>query len=685
MKSNESLWDKEGQLRSSYFDDIYFSSADGLQETRYVFLEKNNLEKRFSSLNEHQTFIIAETGFGTGLNFLACCYLWKKTAPASAKLHFISTEKFPLDKKVIEKALLPWPELEKGCKQLLEKYPTPTSGSHRCFFENNICLSLLIGDANQGLQSLLASLHPDYSKPLWQGVDAWFLDGFAPAKNPEMWTQELFNTIASLSHKNTTLATFTAAGAVRRGLTQAGFTIKKVSGFGSKREMCVGQFNSSSTLKTKTDSLPKQERAPWPVIENYSSLSRNKTITVIGGGLAGCHTAQALARQGYQVHLFESQKELAQGASGNQQGVVYGKLSHANDVLSEFNCQALSYCLSYYQEFWQQQTMTAGESCGMLQLALNEKEVQLAQKISQRFHAFPEFVRYVNKQEASALANTKLEYPGLYFTQAGWINPRLLCYWLVDHPNIHCHFEMKVTSLKQADSSQNSQWEITVENKSAFSTDAVVITNAYDALQLQQTSDLPIKHIRGQVTHYPVTTQSSQLKTVICGEGYIAPAENQHCLGATFNLQETSSKLSGKDHLENLQKLHQQAPHLIDTTLLQASPNSPIIQNLEGRVGFRTVTPDYLPIAGAVPIKDELLARFADLAFDAKRRINQVGPYHSHLYINIGHGSRGLAYTPICAEVIASLISGSPPPLPRELLRALNPSRFFIRQLIRGL
>ncbi|MDI1300206.1 tRNA (5-methylaminomethyl-2-thiouridine)(34)-methyltransferase MnmD [Methylotenera sp.] len=221
---------RDGQPYASEFQDVYFSTDNGLLETDYVFLQGNDLMKRWLDA-EMQTFIIAETGFGTGLNFLCAVNAWLATSPENATLHFISTEKYPLSLQDMRTALSFWPQLKAVSEPFLAQYESLINGANTiALYDNRVQLSLLIGDATTSLSKITSQ------------VDAWFLDGFAPAKNRDMWQTELFQQMARLSKTSTTFATFTSAGDVRRGLINAGFNVTKRTGFGKKREMLIGNF-----------------------------------------------------------------------------------------------------------------------------------------------------------------------------------------------------------------------------------------------------------------------------------------------------------------------------------------------------------------------------------------------------------------------------------------------------------
>lgn len=215
----------EGVPYSEAFGDIYFSMQGGPEETGYVFLQGNNLPKRWQSAVD---FTIAETGFGTGLNFLSAWKLWQECGGGGV-LRFISLEKFPLTGGELAGTLSLWPQLSVFTDQLVRDYPSSDRGRHIMYFdEGSVELVLLMGDAYQMLQL-------EHFR-----ADAWFLDGFSPAKNPDMWSAQLCNEIGRLTAPGGTFATYTVAAQVRENLQQAGFEVERVPGFGRKRHMLQG-------------------------------------------------------------------------------------------------------------------------------------------------------------------------------------------------------------------------------------------------------------------------------------------------------------------------------------------------------------------------------------------------------------------------------------------------------------
>ncbi len=331
------------------------------------------------------------------------------------------------------------------------------------------------------------------------------------------------------------------------------------------------------------------------------------------------------------------------------------------------------HALQFAQQFYRSRWSDIGEQCGVLQLAHCESEQQLHQQLHEKFSAADELVQFVDATQATAIAGVTLTQSALYFPNAGWINPRKLCETLTNHPAIKIITECAALVLEQ----RSEHWQI--NNNPELSAPIVIIANANDAKAFALTQHLPIKSIRGQITYLPQTNASSPLKTVVCSEGYIGPATNgEHCTGATFNLKEDTRELRAEDHHTNLENLRSPLPDLLNEW------RDLTFESLPGRVAFRCTLPDYLPLIGAVPDEQAMLEDFAPLRKNARAAIHKTGRYHSGLFINIGHGSRGLAYTPLCAELLAAQINQETLPLPRELTNALNPARFLIRDLIKN-
>lgn len=664
------LWDESGQPVSRRFNDVYFSRESGIDESRYVFIEQNQLTQRWRTFDPEGTFLIGETGFGTGLNFLTTWAHWNRFKPGPhARLHFFSVEKYPLTKYELANALALWPELESLSSVLIAHYPPDNvSGNHRLVLENNqVCLTIYFGDAVEGLAQLIRVTAP---------MDAWYLDGFAPARNPDMWTDKLFNHIARLSARGTTFSTFTAAGTVRRGLQNAGFHCKKIRGFGRKREMLVGEYHPQSRIENTSNSSTPPVTGTLPQWCTASDRSRKQpsSALVIGGGLAGCHTAFALANRGFKVTVLEREKQLARKGSGNQQGVIYTKLSPHPGMLSDFNLNAQIYANRFYSI--NSLFNRCGDQCGVIHLAGDKKTADGFIALGETFHESPGFARFIPEEGTEHVAGLKLRFPGLFIEKAGWLNPARLCQILTEQSGIDIEFNFSVTQLVYCEDSK--QWQASDhDNNKSIVADIAVIANARDALQFEPCRHLPLKAIRGQVSHIPANDRTGKLHCVVCGEGYIAPAVGGiHYCGATYRLNSQDANTTVEEHEENIRNVAALSDAL--------EFDSIIAPTLSGRVGFRCTTPDYFPVVGPAPVYERMLEEFALLRKKANIVTNNNGHYYPGLYLNLGYGSRGLAYTPLCAELLASLICFEPLPISGKMVPYLHPARFIIRDLQRN-
>jgi len=647
LRPAELEW-QDGVPSSTRFGDIYFNRAGGVAETRHVFLQGNALEERFSAPGR-APFVVAETGFGTGLNFLCCRELWLQRAASRRQLHYISCEKYPLSPADLERALANFAHLRAGARQLLDYYPAPVAGVYNLEFDaGRILLTLLFGDARECLSQLDAR------------VDAWFLDGFAPARNPELWQEPLFNEIARLSGAGSSFATFTAAGAVRRGLQAVGFEVTRRAGFGRKREMLTGRM-TQAPFDAAPAATPIWFRRPAPA-------PVDEPILVIGAGIAGAATAHALATQGYEVIVLERNGAPALEGSGNPQGALYAKLPARPTLQSRFHLSGLFHSRAMLAALRQRQP-ELGQCCGLLQLALSDKEAARQRQLIEQA-AYPDtLVQAVDLERASELAGIATGGGGLFFPAAGWIAPARLCQQLLSHPHIECHYDTPVDRLER----RAGRWYL---GRSGFSTAQVVVCCASQAVRFAPLARLPLKPIRGQTSQAPAPGSLPALQTVVCGEGYISPPLNgRYCFGASFVLRDCSEQVRQREHQHNLEILERALPPL--GRALREQP-------LEGRVAFRCSSPDYLPLVGAVADHAPFIETYAKLRDDAHWHFTARAPLQRGLFVNLGHGSKGLLSGPISGQLIAALISGAPLPLAADQAWGLNPARFLVKRLIRN-
>lgn len=641
-------WDAQGQPRSQLFADVYFATDGGLAETRHVFLQQNELAQRFAELPAGGQLVIGETGFGTGLNFLCAWQLFEQTAASDCRLHFVSVEKYPLTRADLQRALALWPELANYSEQLLAQYLAVHPGFQRFTLSSGrVSLTLLIGDALEQL--------PELDAP----IDAWFLDGFAPQRNPQMWCPELFAELARLSHPGTTLGTFCSAGDVRRALNAAGFKMKRVPGIGRKWEVLKGQFIGPASTAVK----------PWFARPTFTPHTRQ--ALVIGAGLAGCASAASLAARGWQVTLLERHGELAQEASGNPLGVLYLKLSAHGTALSRLIVSGFGYT----RRLLEQLHGNDWAACGVLQLALNEKELTRQAQLAVAFPA--DLLQPLSQAQAEEQAGVALPAGGLFYPEGGWVHPPALCQLLASHPQIRLLTHSDVLELTpHADG-----WQASSQGQQLASAPVVVLAGAADIRNFAQAADLPLKRIRGQITRLPHTAASRALRTVVCAEGYIAPARNgEHCLGASFDFSNEDLTATAAEHRSNLQLLEEISSDL--AAHLHSAELDPT--TLQGRAAFRCTSPDYLPIVGPLADHSGFTNAYAALSKNARQMPTAICPWLDGLYVNSGHGSRGLISAPLAGELLAAWLNNEPLPVPRTVAEACHPNRFALRTLIRG-
>ncbi|WP_285961110.1 bifunctional tRNA (5-methylaminomethyl-2-thiouridine)(34)-methyltransferase MnmD/FAD-dependent 5-carboxymethylaminomethyl-2-thiouridine(34) oxidoreductase MnmC [Pseudomonas tohonis] len=642
-------WDEQGQPLSREFDDVYFSPASGIDETRHVFLDGNDLPRRFAELGAGGRLVVGETGFGTGLNFLCTWQLFEAHAPADARLHFVSVEKFPLARDDLARALALWPQLAPFAGALLDQYRAINPGFQRLSLAGGrVTLTLLVGDALACLPELDAR------------IDAWFLDGFAPAKNPQMWSPELFAQLARLSAPGATLATFTSAGFVRRALKEAGFQIRRAQGFGNKWHMSRGHFLGE----------PAPAAKPW--FARPAAHAGKRQALVIGAGLAGCASAASLAARGWQVTVLERHAGVAEEASGNPQGVLYLKLSAHGTALSRLIVSGFGHTRRLLQHLQPDQDW---QGCGVLQLAFEAKEAERQLRLAEAFPA--SLLRHLDREQAEAVAGIPLPAGGLFYPEAGWVHPPALCRWLAARPGIRLLPHSEALQLRR----ENGRWQALDGERVIAEAPVAVLAGAAEILRFPQAAGMQLKRIRGQITRLPATEGSRALATVVCAEGYVAPVRNdEHTLGASFDFHSQDLAPTTAEHAGNLDLLREISPGLAER--LQADRLAPAV--LEGRAAFRCTTPDYLPLVGPLCDADAFAEAYAVLGRDARQVPDVPAPWLDGLYVNSGHGSRGLITAPLAGELLAAWLEGEPLPVPREVAEACHPNRFPLRQLIRG-
>ncbi len=653
---------KDGSPYSTQFDDIYFDTAQGTKQSECVFIEGNNIENRLA--NNSGTFVIAETGFGTGLNFLLTLKIFQQLQQKNedvtnkSHLHFISVEKYPLSKEQLTQSLTILPELNELSQQLIAQYPEQPAGEVTLtFLDDTVTLQLIFNDATLALSSLAVKKHPRHMAM----VDAWFLDGFSPAKNPEMWQPALFQQITRLSKEQASIATFTVSGKVKRLLISAGFRVEKRLADGKKSEMLSGVFQRNSNSGKGYQQRPL--------------ITKPQHVSIIGGGIASACAAYALTKRGVKVTVYCQDFSVAQGASSNNIGALYPLIHQQTDDISLFYQQAFNYAVNHYKNIAEQGFSYDHDWCGLLEISY-KPALELRQQHIANSNIWPNSLLHgVNKKQASELASIELAHGGLFFPKAGWIAPAQLVkaiFKAAESTNrLRIETGYKIEKISQQ---VDGKWLLhsTTENIKAS---VLIYCGGAQGIPLNTIKELPLSSVRGQVTSMASNEKFKNLSTVICHKGYLTPANNNlHCIGATFQKNNFDTEAKPEEDQFNLDMLEKCLPGL------SSWQTSDIVSS---KARLRCMTPDHLPMVGAMPDIDAHKIAYAHLSKDKRWRYDQQAPIIDNLYMMTGLGARGLCTAPLLAEILTADICGTPYPLNNEQLFNLAPNRFVIRDIIR--
>ncbi|HEA3289963.1 TPA: bifunctional tRNA (5-methylaminomethyl-2-thiouridine)(34)-methyltransferase MnmD/FAD-dependent 5-carboxymethylaminomethyl-2-thiouridine(34) oxidoreductase MnmC [Pasteurella multocida] len=648
---------------SAQFDDVYFSNQDGLAESHYVFQEGNQLWQRWQQTSEAH-FVIAETGFGTGLNFFAVTQRFREfrlTYPDAPlkRLFFISFEKYPLPLAQLKRAHQAYPEFQSLAQQLQQSWLEPIVGCYRFHFAETT-LDLWFGDMAENLPQL-----GDY---MCNKIDAWFLDGFAPSKNPQMWQDTLYQHMYRYTKTQGTFSTFTAASAVRKGLIHAGFTVTKRKGYGKKRECLQG---------VKAQQQPADIHAPWALVQP-AELTANADIALIGGGIASVFSALSLLERGAKVTVYCEDNSLAANASGNKQGAFYPQLSDDDLRYIRFYIHAFAYGKQRFNWAIEQGITFEHDFCGVALCAYDAKSAVKLAKIS-ALQLPPSLYQPLSQQALSEQVGLPLPCDGGFIAQGAWLSPQQFVQNTFDFlatRGVIIKTQQKITALER----QTSHWLLTTEQGDSFKHQVVVLANGHKLTQFRQTEHLPVYPVRGQVSEIATSPELSKLKAVICYDGYLTPkaASQTHCLGASHLRDNAERTFSLQEQQENQQK--------IQTNLASVDwVNEVDTRNNQARIGIRCSVRDRIPMLGNVPDFEQQLSDYHNL-YNLRRRKHAIknAALHPNLFLIGALGSRGLTSAPLLAETLASLIYHEPLPLSEDILHQLNANRSWIRKLLKG-
>jgi len=656
IESPQIVWQAGKAPYSARFKNYYFGVDDGRAEADYIYIQGNNLANRFQTLVKHTPpptranyrFCIAETGFGTGTNFLLSTRLWLEHSPPQSCLHFISFEKYPLTTEDLKKAHAGNNQEQEILNELINNYPFLLPGWHDIYlFNGRVRLSLWFGDVLLGL--------PEFNSK----VDAWFLGGFTPSKNPSMWQPEIYSQMARLSHESTSFATFSSAGELRRGLEQAGFKVNKKTGFGKKREMCCGSFIHLRKF------LPQK---PWFFTATKVKINK-KEVCIVGAGLAGAAIAYKMAEKGWQVSVIEAENKVATQASGNLAGAIHPLVTADWNIRSQFYLQGYTTTLCWLKA-WIEQKEVIGDLNGLIQLAMDDKIQKRLQTCLKRVGLPKDFAYWCDASQASQIIGTTTQYQGMFFTKAGWVNPESVVKKCLSHKNITIFTGCKVNKIKQL---KTKDWQIETNKKTFISPILVIATAGLDT-KLNQQLGLNIRPVKGQVSHLTSELETSSLKTTVIHQGYSISNINIHgqkqtVTGATFEAPDLSITSSKQANLENIDMAKTALPKWL------VEPSTAV----GAKVGFRPTSADHLPIIGAVVDSSYATENYySQSATHAVFRYPQQ-QYKAGLFVSNGHGARGLMSVFLAAEMIYSQVESGQQIVANSLANATHPERFRVR------
>lgn len=527
-------WTETDAPRSGRFGDVYFSAEDGLAETRAVFLDGNGLPDAWAGRSR---FTVAELGFGTGLNIAALLDLWRREGPAGGHLSVFSVEAFPMTAGDARRALARWPELADAAGALVRRWPARSPGFHRLDLpEFRASLDVAVMDAADALRA-------------WSGpADAWFLDGFAPAANPGMWSDEVLSLVAARSAPGARAATFTVAGAVRRGLQAAGFTVDKRPGFGRKRERL-------------------EATCPGP-----PAAAATPSVAVIGAGIAGAAAVRALRALGARPLLVEAEGAGA-GASGNPAALVTPRFDAGGGPSAAFFAQAFERAVALYDA-----TPRAVIAGGALQLESGARDPARFDRIAAQPFWPDDALSRLDPAQAGERLGESTDRGGLGIRDGRVIEPAAVFEaWLEDVPQGLA----TVAAIEPA----GGGWRLLATDGGEIArADAVVLAAGWGLGALA--TELRLTPARGQAT----IVEGPAAKAAAWG-GYIIPTRTGVLFGATFDRGDTGCDLRPEDHARNLAALAEVRPTLAGA-----------LQGLrtDGRARIRATTADHLPLCGAL-------------------------------------------------------------------------------------
>lgn len=631
-----------------------------MEESRYVFLEKSGF---LDSVSQGVSAVtVAELGFGTGLNFLLTAKAWLDSAPLpSRKLQFISFEKYPLSKSELFSVHQKWESLTPLSEKLLADWPEAIGDLEQievgCF---GVSLVVYLGDAKSSLEKVTFQ------------ADHWYLDGFTPSKNPDLWSPEIAQQLANHSHDETRIATYSAAGWVRRTLEGEGFFLEKEKGFGRKRHMLCGGRK------------PKQGMAA-PILAPYQWRHGVRDhaferVAVIGSGFAGSSIANQLASRGSDLLLLDRHSRPAMEASGNARALYVPLLRDAENRGSRFSKIAFAKLLENFDRLESKGLYFDRSETGVLELPRRQEHETMLQGALQGLNGSMEG-NWVTASEASAIAGIPISSEGLFHPRAGALNPRKYCQALLQEfpERIRWFPEFDVQEISEGSRSIR----ITSQKGDSVEVDTVVLANAYEVRKW--VPSLPLRALGGRLAEVESTDESRKLKVPLSWERYVLPAhDGAHVFGATHE------RMRDEEVRYRSKQARLEVPNESNWALIMGDLETHLPENFFGaspafrtRWSMRATTADSLPFVGSIVDEKSFRENFENWHLGPHHQVWSKPEYRAGMFMLTGLGGRGLVSSAFASELLAEMIFGIQNPAHAEWLTLLSPSRALLRELQR--
>ncbi|VAW55122.1 tRNA (5-methylaminomethyl-2-thiouridylate)-methyltransferase / FAD-dependent cmnm(5)s(2)U34 oxidoreductase [hydrothermal vent metagenome] len=659
MQYSNLIW-RDSQPYSEMFDDIYYSSdqnenISGEDEFKHVFFNHNGLPERWQGADQ---FVIAELGLGSGLNCLLTIRKWLKHCEACAEdkiLHYIAIERYPLSPQAITELLSRYPELRSLCDEFIEHYPPAVETSHtRHLFNNRVVIHFKFQDA-------LEALTGENLK-----VDAWYLDGFAPSKNAAMWSTDLFEKLAINSREAATFSTYTAAGFVKRNLISAGFDVKKINGYGKKRDMLKGVFSGSNIKELKYSDKPWFSSATNSGV--LKSKAESKQLCVIGAGVAGLCVAYAMIKRGWKVTIIDRHLDVASETSGNPAAIVCPRLSIDGEVDMAFYTAAYCYSVAMLNRLQKKHSKQFWFNDGIVQ-QINEKRLN---DIINKNQFNKNYVDIQEKIMGTMLPELKDgESVFANFSSAGVVLPSVLCAVIKEE----CGENLSILHAEiDGITNTNNKWQCFSDTKQLIESNVLVVANGEGVNKIGMETVFPVKRVRGQVAVLNANEKSKKISMAINSNIHITPSiEGKHYVGASYSHTHDSLAIDEDETAELLKSLDKMLPDTFESD-----------DCVDAWAGFRIVSTDRVPIVGVMPDKPFFENEYSDISHGRVNKFYQPAKNKYGLYVSAAHGSRGFTTAFLSAEIIAAQINDEPMPINKKILEYLSPARFIVNDLKRG-